>query len=78
VIAHEHVHVEQIEKIGWWKFYYSYLLEYVKNRFKGLNHNQAYMEISYEKDAYFRQNASFFMGVAYAARQSLKPAPRVV
>ena len=49
---HEHIHVQQIRRDGMLKFYASYLLEYFSYRRKGLSHNQAYLSISYEKEAY--------------------------
>lgn len=49
---HEGIHVQQIERDGVLRFYTMYLLEYLKFRKAGLNHDQAYRSISYEKEAY--------------------------
>lgn len=53
-VSHELIHVEQIEKLGWLYFYITYLWQYTKGRFQGLNHKEAYLNISYEKEAYKR------------------------
>jgi hypothetical protein len=48
---HEMVHVNQYNQLGFIRFLYRYLNEYVGFRLKGMNHNQAYLEISFEKEA---------------------------
>lgn len=55
LMNHEMVHVDQVRKLGWWKFYTSYLEEYFELRSSGLSKDEAYMAISYEKEAYERQ-----------------------
>jgi len=52
---HEMVHVEQYKKFGFYRFLYLYVKEYFKYRLKGLNHYQAYIEISFEKDARLKE-----------------------
>ena len=52
LISHELVHVKQIRKYGWLRFYLSYLLEYLSYRVRGDSGNVAYNRISYEKEAY--------------------------
>jgi len=52
VRAHENVHCLQVREIGWLKFYSSYLSYYIKNRMKGMSHEQAYASIPYETLAY--------------------------
>lgn len=54
-IAHEWVHVGQIRALGWFRFYASYLLFYLRGRARGLSHSAAYFEVPYERDAYQRQ-----------------------
>jgi hypothetical protein len=49
---HEMVHVGQIQKIGRFKFYLSYLLFYCALRLMGQDHQKAYYNIAYEKEAY--------------------------
>lgn len=55
LLNHEKIHIQQIKKIGVVYFYFDYIYQYVTLRFKGLNHNQAYFNISYEKEAYTNQ-----------------------
>lgn len=55
LVNHEMIHVEQIKRLGVLKFYYLYLKEYFGMRFKGLDHQHAYHEISFEKEAYENQ-----------------------
>jgi hypothetical protein len=38
--------------MGWLKFYGSYLWLYLKGRFKGLGHEEAYRTHPYEEEAY--------------------------
>lgn len=52
IISHEQVHLDQIKQDGVVKFYAKYLWEYVVGRRQGLSHDQAYRNISYEKEAY--------------------------
>jgi len=55
VLKHEWVHVQQIRRVGFLRFYFRYLAEYVKGRRKGLSHTQAYLAISFEIEAYGHQ-----------------------
>jgi hypothetical protein len=55
-ISHEKVHLWQQLKWLIIPFYVVYLLEYVSGRFKGLNHYQAYRNISFEKEAWNKFN----------------------
>lgn len=56
LIKHELVHVEQIKNLGILRFYSTYFKEYIRNRLKGQTHHQAYISISYEIEAYDKQN----------------------
>ena len=56
LINHEMIHVNQIKKNGYLVFYFLYLKEYLANRAKGMNHNEAYFAISFEKEAYENQH----------------------
>lgn len=49
---HEGIHIQQIRRDGVLKFYLTYLIEYLRLRKAGLNHDQSYRSISYEKEAY--------------------------
>lgn len=51
LILHELVHIEQIKKNGWIKFYFKYFLDYLKNRSLGMNHYNAYFNIPFEIEA---------------------------
>lgn len=43
---HEWIHVEQVERLGWFKFYFKYLVCHFK---------YGYLENPFEKEAYARQ-----------------------
>jgi hypothetical protein len=49
---HECIHWQQVKAYGVFNFYLIYLREYMRGRKRGLNHDQAYREISFEKEAY--------------------------
>lgn len=52
IIRHEMVHIDQIKRLGVGKFYALYLYEYLKGRKNGLSHDEAYRNISFEREAY--------------------------
>ncbi len=52
VVCHEQVHLDQIKRDGVLGFYTRYLKEYFAGRRMGMTHDQAYRNISYEKEAY--------------------------
>lgn len=41
---HEWIHIRQVRRDGWFKFYYTWIKE---------NHQMGYYDIEYEKEAYF-------------------------
>jgi len=51
ILAHELVHVAQIERVGLLRFYGRYLTEYIANRRKGMPPAEAYRRISFEEEA---------------------------
>lgn len=51
-LDHEFVHVRQVRKLGWLRFYASYLWKYIKGLVKTRSHTVAYFCISYEQEAY--------------------------
>jgi len=51
ILAHELVHVRQIERVGLLRFYWRYLREYVANRRQGMPAHEAYRRISFEQEA---------------------------
>lgn len=46
LFKHEYIHIEQVRKLGWFKFYFLYLVESAKN---------GYRQNKYEVEAYDRQ-----------------------
>jgi hypothetical protein len=56
LIRHEFIHVFQIERVGFIRFYISYALFYLASRVSGSSHKKAYLEIPYEKEAYLNQD----------------------
>jgi hypothetical protein len=51
LIKHELVHVKQWQSLGITRFILIYVRDYVKGRLRRLDHNQAYLSISLEKEA---------------------------
>ena len=49
--AHEFTHIKQIETLGFLRFYFLYTVEYLKGRYSGLPHREAYLNISFEVEA---------------------------
>jgi hypothetical protein len=56
ILNHEWIHITQVRKLGFFKFYLTYLVKYVTNLYKFRSFNTAYMEVSYEKEAYEGQD----------------------
>jgi hypothetical protein len=52
ILRHELVHVRQIQRLGLFRFYWSYVREYVSNRRRGMNAADAYRAISLEEEAF--------------------------
>lgn len=63
IINHELIHILQIKRDGFFKFYFTYLKEYLQLRMKGLNHHDAYLAISYEAEAYSHQGDLTYTGL---------------
>jgi len=55
LINHELIHLRQQLELFILPFYVLYLLEYLINLFKYKNHNKAYFNISFEKEAYAKE-----------------------
>ena len=55
LMNHERIHFDQIKRDGVIGFYLSYVLEYLTYRVRGMNHREAYFQISYEIEAYENQ-----------------------
>lgn len=56
VLNHERIHLDQIRRDGFIRFYANYLKEYFQGRRRGLSHHEAYRAISYEAEAYAHQH----------------------
>ncbi len=52
LLRHELQHVRQINKLGVFRFYSFYALEFLHNIRAGMNAHQAYCNISFEREAY--------------------------
>lgn len=50
--THEMIHIRQIRKLGWKTFYTQYMKELAQGLLKYRNYHQAYMNISFEREAY--------------------------
>ncbi len=57
-LRHELAHVRQIRRLGAFRFYWSYLREYVSNRRRGMNSAEAYRTISLEQEAFAAERES--------------------
>lgn len=62
-INHELIHILQVKRDGFIRFYFTYLKEYYQFRKKGLGHNEAYLSISYEVEAYSNQTDLTYTGL---------------
>lgn len=58
-LKHEMIHVEQIRRLGVLTFYFDYFYQYLNGLWSTLNHSAAYAQISYEVDAYTREEQPF-------------------
>ena len=62
-INHELIHIQQVRRDGFIRFYFNYLKEYIQFRLKGIPHTEAYLSISYEVEAYSNQNDLTYTGL---------------
>lgn len=58
IYKHEMIHVRQIRRVGFFNFYFDYIYEFFINLFKYRNWSQAYLNITYEIEAYEWENES--------------------
>ena len=63
IINHELIHILQVKREGFIRFYFNYLREYCHFRLKGLSHVESYLAISYEVEAYGYQNDLTYTGL---------------
>jgi hypothetical protein len=61
IIRHETIHLRQEAELLVVPFYILYLLHYLVNRYKYGNHNEAYMNIVFEKEAYHNERNSGYL-----------------
>jgi len=52
LLRHELVHVRQAGELGVIRFLWRYAAEYVRNRHRGMTHDNAYRAISFEAEAF--------------------------
>jgi hypothetical protein len=50
-LRHELAHVRQVIANGFIRFYWRYAVEYVRNRWAGMSSQEAYRNISFEREA---------------------------
>lgn len=50
-VIHELVHVRQFAELGYFRFMFRYVRDYLKGRFRGQDHRTAYLAISAEEEA---------------------------
>lgn len=58
VLRHELIHFDQMRRVGILRFYAQYIWEYICGLAKFLNHRKAYLNISFEREAYEKQAMS--------------------
>ena len=51
LLRHEIAHVQQIARAGFVRFYWTYVIEYFRNRRRGMSRHDAYRNISFEREA---------------------------
>jgi hypothetical protein len=62
LLQHELVHLEQIDRVGVARFYLIYLHDYLANLRCFRNHDAAYRNIPFEKEAYEREGRGAYLG----------------
>ena len=58
LMQHEMIHIDQVRKHGWLKFYITYFLEFFKLYLRYKDWDKAYFSISYEKEAYANEHVN--------------------
>jgi hypothetical protein len=56
LLNHEMIHVKQVRKYGWLRFYLSYVVEFLSYVIRGDTMDVAYNRISYEREAYANEH----------------------
>ena len=52
ILRHELAHVRQAGELGLARFLWRYIAEYLRNRRRGMTHDEAYRAISFEAEAF--------------------------
>jgi hypothetical protein len=52
LVRHEMVHVRQMARLGLVRFLWRYINEYIRNRRRGMSHDDAYLAVSFEVEAF--------------------------
>lgn len=55
LLHHEWIHILQVRKHGFFRFYFSYIMQSFVNILKYRNLKEAYRNISFEKEAYLKE-----------------------
>lgn len=63
IIQHEQIHLRQQLELGILPFYLVYFSEYLIYRMRGKSHNDAYLAISFEKEAYAEEGNPNYLKV---------------
>jgi hypothetical protein len=61
LIRHETIHLRQALELLVLPFYLFYLINYLRNRFKYPNHQTAYEQIIFEREAYDNETDSHYL-----------------
>jgi hypothetical protein len=61
LLQHERIHLAQQLELLVLPFYLWYMLEYIGHRLTGKDHLQAYMAISFEREAYAHENEDGYL-----------------
>ncbi len=56
LLQHEWIHILQIQRIGFFKFYFTYIIQFLHNFLIYRSFSKAYSTISYEEEAYSNQH----------------------
>lgn len=57
LLRHELVHVQQINRLGLFRFYWLYVTEFLRNLRAGMTSEEAYRRISFEQEALAAERA---------------------
>ena len=60
-LQHEHIHLRQQLEMGILPFYVAYLLHYAINRIKRMDHDTAYRNICFEREAYAQERTAGYL-----------------